>query len=142
MTLVQVNNAKGEQWTKILSGETAAQAKHRIQLKGTLENSAGLALCNDDLITEDEAPYVFKEALQQQQQNGMLRCSRIVVFNVLLEYGNARFLEYENLCISLKLFSSKMVLQNRSTFLLVTIIICPRPLTLKSCIYISSKAEN
>lgn len=64
--LVQVNNAKGEPWTKVLSGETAGQAKQRIGLEGIcLENSTGLALCDDDLITVDGQPYVFKTFQQQ-----------------------------------------------------------------------------
>jgi len=73
LLLVQVNNANGEHWTKILSRETAPQAKHRIQFhfRELWRTRNGLALRDDDLITKEEAPYVFKEALQQQQ-NGKL----------------------------------------------------------------------
>ena len=94
---MQVNNAKGEPLTKILSGETAAQAKKRISSEGILENSDGLALTDDDRITEEGAPYVFKaQQLQPQpQQDGELNCcSRILVFNVLFEYGNTSLFLY------------------------------------------------
>jgi hypothetical protein len=69
MSGVQVNNAKGEPLTKIVSGETASQAKERIseRVDGILENSDGVALSAGDRITAEGAPYVFKP-LQQQQQ--------------------------------------------------------------------------
>jgi hypothetical protein len=70
MSVVQVNDAEGRPFTKILSGETVEEAKKRITFEGILENSDGLALRNDETITEEGAPYryIFKPRMQQQQQ--------------------------------------------------------------------------
>jgi hypothetical protein len=65
MLAVQVNDAEGRLFTKILSGETVEQAKKRITFEGILENSDGLALRDDETITEEGAPYVFKPRMQQ-----------------------------------------------------------------------------
>ena len=67
MSFVQVNDAKGQPLTKILTGETVAQAKGRISALGILESSDGVALSAGDRITAEGAPYVFKPLTQQQQ---------------------------------------------------------------------------
>lgn len=66
MPTVQVNYEAGEPFTKILSGETAAQAIKRLRREGILENSDGLALADDDHIRVEEAPYIFKSKRDEQ----------------------------------------------------------------------------
>ena len=61
MSAVQVNNVKGEPLTKVNSGLTVAEVLKRIRYFGFLEDKNGLALADDDLITADGAPYVFKQ---------------------------------------------------------------------------------
>lgn len=68
MTTAQLYDAEGEPLTKILVGETAAQAKERLSSKGILENADGLALADGDSITAKGAPYVFKLGPLRQQQ--------------------------------------------------------------------------
>jgi hypothetical protein len=57
---VQVKDADGEDLTRIVCGETKVQALQRLQSLGILENSAGTALRDTDIITTAGEPYVFK----------------------------------------------------------------------------------
>lgn len=65
MSAVQVNNEKGEPWTKIVSGETGAQCQRFPSSKGILENSSGVA----EHVSVKGAPYVFK-IIRDEQQHG------------------------------------------------------------------------
>ena len=67
MSAGQLNDTTGNPLTKFLSGETIAQGKKRLFPEGgILENSDGLALTDDDLVTVDGAPYVFKRPEDQK----------------------------------------------------------------------------
>ena len=67
MSAGQLNDTTGNPLTKFLSGETIAQGKKRLFPEGgILENSDGLALADDDLVTVDGAPYVFKRPEDQK----------------------------------------------------------------------------
>lgn len=70
LSAVQVNDKKGEHLTKIVVGETVHVALQRLKHfgTGTLENAQGVALLDTELITAEDAPYVFFKKLQQQQQ--------------------------------------------------------------------------
>jgi len=56
---VQVNDATGKALTKVKAGETVKIAKLRIGSKGQLEDSTGLALLDEDIISVDGEPYMF-----------------------------------------------------------------------------------
>ena len=79
MKTAQVNDETGKPLTKVLSGETVEQARRRIRMEGILENSAGLALLDDDCITADGAPYMFKP-LRQPPQNGTIVSCVVLLF--------------------------------------------------------------
>jgi len=64
VSVVQVNNEKGEPLTKIVT-----QARKRFPYEGILENSSGIALSDDDRISDDGAPYFFK-IMQDEQLYG------------------------------------------------------------------------
>ena len=65
-----MNDEKGEPLTKLVAGETINVALQRLQRFGTgaLEDKNGIALLDTDLITAEEAPYVFKPRRQPQQE--------------------------------------------------------------------------
>lgn len=87
---MQVNDAKGEPLTKILTGETAARAKKRISSEGILENSDGLALADDDLISPEGAPYVFKKLLEDHHQSAQMEKMMTALPDLLREVGISR----------------------------------------------------
>ena len=56
MSSVQVNDAKGEPMTKVLSGWTVAEVLKRIRVVGFLEGNHGVICGEDDLISAKRAP--------------------------------------------------------------------------------------
>jgi hypothetical protein len=60
MSAVQVNNAKGEPLGKVRIGDTKQEALERLSLSGGLFDQEDVGLLNDDRITAEGAPYIFK----------------------------------------------------------------------------------
>jgi hypothetical protein len=56
---VQVNDATGNALTKVMAGITVKDALSRIRLKGRLEDSAGIARLDEEIISVAGEPYVF-----------------------------------------------------------------------------------
>jgi hypothetical protein len=94
--VVQVNDAEGKNLTKVLVGDTKTKALERLGSgRGRLENKDGVGLLDDEVITAEGGPYVFKETQQQHQQDGKLRCCFcILVFKCCFEYKNDTKLLY------------------------------------------------
>ena len=84
MTAVQVNDEQGNSLGKVIVRDTKLRALERLGVgAGGLFDNDDIGLLNEDCITEEGAPYVFKaQQLQPQpQQHGEMNCcSRIVVF--------------------------------------------------------------
>ena len=71
MSTVIVNDAGGKFQSKFVAGETVEQARRRLEcngIVGILENSDGVMLKDDDLITEEGAPYVVKSITNQASE--------------------------------------------------------------------------
>ena len=67
MTAVQVKDAEGQLLTKIKADETVVEALDRLKRfgQGALEDNTGVALRDDEHITAEGAPYVFKPSPPQ-----------------------------------------------------------------------------
>ena len=75
-SVVQVNDPTGCKITNVKTNETVKQALRRLRQFGTLEDKDGIALLDEEIITAEAGPYVFKllivepQQQQQQQPNG------------------------------------------------------------------------
>jgi hypothetical protein len=90
-----VNDVQGNSLGNVKVGETVLVSLRRLRRDGLggMYDKHDLGLLDDEVITAEGGPYLFKET--PQQQNGKLRCcSRILVFNLLLEYGNDSLFSY------------------------------------------------
>lgn len=68
---MQVNHDDGNHMSRVSIGWTVKKVKRVIsQVWGILENSDGVALDDDDVITAAGAPYVFKPQPQPQMPQG------------------------------------------------------------------------
>jgi hypothetical protein len=78
-----VNDVQGNSLGNVKVGETVFVSLRRLRRDGLggMYDKHDLGLLDDEVITAEGGPYVFKET--PQQQNGkLICCSRILVFNV------------------------------------------------------------